>query len=77
MSRLATYSDVPSTYPQYYTIEAATRLGLMSGYPDGTFKPNQAVTRAELADVATRSFVRGALYTGAGLFGVWMLGRKR
>lgn len=31
------------------TIEKIHKLGLMGGYPDGTFKPNQPVTRAEMA----------------------------
>ena len=29
------------------SIEAAASAGLLSGYPDGTFRPNQVLTRAE------------------------------
>jgi hypothetical protein len=32
------------------------RLGAISGYPDGTFKPDQAITRAEFAHMLVRLF---------------------
>lgn len=35
-------------------IEYARQQGLMEGYPDGTFKPDEPVTRAELAEVVWR-----------------------
>ncbi len=35
-------------------IEKVKAAGLMSGYPDGSFKPDQPVTRAELASVLMR-----------------------
>lgn len=37
-------------------IEKVKELELMSGYPDGTFKPDNPVTRAELASVLTRFY---------------------
>lgn len=30
--------------------------GLMQGYPDGSYKPNQPITRAELATLINRTF---------------------
>ncbi|MCA9373639.1 MAG: S-layer homology domain-containing protein [Candidatus Gracilibacteria bacterium] len=42
-----TFSDVPSTNPYYSSIEALVASGVLQGYPDGTFKPNQPVNRAE------------------------------
>lgn len=36
------------------SIEKAKASGVMSGYPDGTFKPDQHVTRAELAVILDR-----------------------
>ncbi len=35
-------------------VEAATKRGLIRGYEDGTFKPDQPITRAELATVIAR-----------------------
>jgi hypothetical protein len=36
------------------SIEKVISEGIMSGYPDGSFKPDQPVTRAELASVLIR-----------------------
>ena len=35
-------------------IERVSSAGLMSGYADGTFKPNEAITRAEMAAIVVR-----------------------
>jgi hypothetical protein len=45
------YNDVPQG--QWYTdgVEAATQRGLFQGYKDGSFQPNQPITRAELVAV--------------------------
>ena len=36
------------------TVGYAVEKGIVSGYPDGTFKPNQPITRAEFASIASR-----------------------
>lgn len=36
-------------------IEKVAVQGIMNGFPDGEFKPNLSVTRAEIATVATRT----------------------
>jgi hypothetical protein len=43
------------------TIEQVKALGLMSGYPDGTFKPDAPLTRAEMATalLALYNLLRG------------------
>lgn len=41
------YSDVPATYWAYSYIETARAYGIDTGYPDGTFRPDTAMTRAE------------------------------
>ena len=48
------YSDVNKSYWAYEMIKTATDLGIMEGYEDGTFRPERAVTRAELAAVISR-----------------------
>lgn len=48
------YSDVPSSLWAYKAIQDVQTNGLMSGLPDGTFKPNQAITRAEMATIISR-----------------------
>jgi N-acetylmuramoyl-L-alanine amidase len=40
------------------SIEKAKESGIMAGYPDGTFKPDQLVTRAELATVVAKLLER-------------------
>ena len=41
------FSDVPATYWAYGPIEALAAQGILSGFPDGTFRPDAPVTRAE------------------------------
>lgn len=36
-------------------IRKAYKLGIISGYPDGTFKPNGQINRAEIAKIITRA----------------------
>lgn len=36
-------------------IEALAKMGAIIGYPDGTFKPNQAITRAEFATMLCKA----------------------
>lgn len=48
------YSDVPSSLWAHKAIQDVQINGLMNGLPDGTFKPNQAITRAEMATIISR-----------------------
>lgn len=50
----AGYSDVTQSDWGAQSIADVTKAGYMSGYPDGTFRPNQPITRAELAAIAAR-----------------------
>lgn len=43
------FSDLPSDYWAYPFIAELTRRGMISGFNDGTFRPDQPVTRTEYA----------------------------
>lgn len=42
------FSDLPSDHWGYSYISAAVNAGFFSGYPDGTFRPDEPVTKAQL-----------------------------
>ncbi len=44
----ADFPDVKNTDEYSEAVTVLTGLGVVSGYPDGTFKPDQVVTRAEM-----------------------------
>lgn len=48
-------------------IAAVVKVGHMSGYPDGTFQPDKAITRAEAIAVLNRA--AGTIYNRAGTYG--------
>jgi S1-C subfamily serine protease len=52
-------SDIPADAWYAKLVDTAVLLGLMQGYPDGTFRPDQCVSRAELAAVAVRQALNG------------------
>jgi hypothetical protein len=49
------FSDVKNTDWCYGYVEKAAALGLIKGYPDGTFRPNQVLTRQEMLAVAVQA----------------------
>jgi len=53
--RLLSFSDVPNGFWAKDPIESCATLGLVQGFPDRTFKPNNALTRAELATLIVRA----------------------
>ncbi len=40
----------------YQAIEQLQRLGILEGYPDGSFRPNRPLTRAEFAQAVSRAY---------------------
>ena len=48
---LVEYSDVSTWHWAYETIQKLSANGIISGYPDGTFKPSNNLTRAEAAKI--------------------------
>lgn len=45
------FSDVPDTHWAKRSIDTVKKAGIMTGYEDGTFKPEQPITRAEVAKI--------------------------
>ncbi|MDI7744006.1 S-layer homology domain-containing protein [Lysinibacillus fusiformis] len=54
--RATKFSDVPSTYKNSGYIQSAAEAGIINGYPDGTFKPKEKVTRGHMAAFIARAF---------------------
>ena len=52
--RLVSFTDVGDGHPLRVTLGAMAALGNVSGYKDGTFKPDGFLTRAELATLLVR-----------------------
>ncbi len=42
-----TFTDVPKDHAAFEAVEYLKSQGIIGGYPDGTFRPNQKVNRAE------------------------------
>ena len=50
------FSDVSSGAWYYDAVQMCAKAGIVAGYPDGSFKPNASVTRAEFCAMASRFF---------------------
>lgn len=48
------YSDVTEDSAYYTAVETLSKLGVVTGYEDGTYKPEESVTRAEMAALIAR-----------------------
>ena len=48
------FSDVAADAWYCSSVSTLSRMGIIAGYPDGTFRPNAPITRAEFAAIATR-----------------------
>ncbi len=51
----AFYSDMAEDHWAYQSIKFLTEVGVVVGYPDGTYKPDIPVTRAEFASMAIKA----------------------
>ncbi|MBB5179376.1 hypothetical protein HNQ44_000800 [Planomicrobium koreense] len=50
------YKDVSSSHWARDYIVAASKSGLFNGYPDGSFKPEQVLTRAEMSKLLVKAY---------------------
>lgn len=51
-NRVQDFSDLSASHWARFDVLAAASRGIVRGYPDGTFRPNDPVTRAEMAAMA-------------------------
>lgn len=51
----AFYTDMDQNHWAYQSIKFLTEIGVVVGYPDGTYKPDIPVTRAEFASMAIKA----------------------
>ena len=52
------FSDVPAEHWAYEAIAIAAKMGWIEGYPDGTFRPDATITRAEMMTLVNRALER-------------------
>lgn len=52
------FTDVPSWHPYYDQINYAVARGWLTGYPDGSFRPNNPIYRSEVVAVVNRVLER-------------------
>ncbi|EDX78633.1 S-layer domain protein [Coleofasciculus chthonoplastes PCC 7420] len=58
------YSDIQGHWAEQ-CIQGLTQQGVVSGYPDQTFKPNNVITRAEYAAMIDQAFPNATLERNA------------
>ncbi|MFS0576679.1 S-layer homology domain-containing protein [Sporosarcina sp. 179-K 3D1 HS] len=51
LTQAASFSDVPRNHWAYEAIDQMSERGLINGYPDGTYRLNNPVTRAQAAKI--------------------------
>lgn len=64
-AQTASFSDVSSEYWGKGFIQALANRGVLSGFPDGSFRPNEPVTRAQYAAMVRQAFRRAAVRPAA------------
>jgi len=62
----SSFSDVPSSFWGFDAISSLSAKGIVSGYPDGTFKPNSDITRAEFCAMLVKTL--GISGSGTSIF---------
>lgn len=55
------FKDLPSTHPAFAAVEYLKSQGFVAGYPDGTYKPDQKVNRAEAAKFLVAPLVKAEI----------------
>ncbi len=65
----ANFKDVEQTHPLCPALQYAREQGIFAGYPDGTFRPNDVINRAEAVKVILIAFRKNNLtYAGSKIY---------
>lgn len=64
ISAFAEYTDMPEGENETRIADILTKIGIMKGYEDGSFKPSQPITRAEFSTLLYNAI--GFFHTSAG-----------
>ncbi len=56
LSLRSVFPDVHRTHLSFGTVNLSGELGLVKGFPDGTFKPDRKVTKAEYSVMLSRMY---------------------
>lgn len=54
-AQTAGFPDVPESHPYHVQIETMAQLGIINGFNDGTFRPDQPVTRQQFVKMAVEA----------------------
>ena len=55
------FSDVPAGHWSYASVSKLAAAGIVDGYPDGTFKGDNLMTRYEMAQIVAKAYAKGAI----------------
>ncbi|NDL66754.1 S-layer homology domain-containing protein [Anaerotalea alkaliphila] len=59
------FKDVPASYWGYRNVQNAYKLKVVQGYPDGTFRPGNHITYAEVVALMVNALGEGGNLTGS------------
>lgn len=80
-AQTVTFSDVSSDYWAKGFIQELANRGVLSGFPDGSFRPNQPVTRAQFAAMVRQAFRKSPIRPAVSFTDVpetyWAIGAVR
>ncbi len=55
------FTDVPAGHWAYASVAKLAAAGIVNGYPDGTFKGDNLMTRYEMAQIVAKAYAKGAI----------------
>jgi len=55
------FSDVPAGHWAYASVAKLAAAGVVDGYPDGTFKGDNLMTRYEMAQIVAKAYAKGGI----------------